>query len=62
MISEEEREFDRMTDKFRDHFNRGYGLTIGDTRPLSEHIRIMKEAIETNVLPPVFKEGVVGLM
>jgi len=60
--SKEEIEFDNLRKQIREKLQRGYGITPGDSRPLSEHIRIMKEALETGVLPPPVKEGVVGLM
>lgn len=62
MLSKEEREFHDLVREYRTKFKRGYGITPGDVRPLSEHIRIVREALETGVIPPVVKEGVVGYM
>lgn len=62
MISEEEREFNRVRKEYYARFKQAYGIVPGDVRPLSEHIRVMKEAIETGIMPPLVKEGVVGLM
>lgn len=47
MKSEIEKKFDEVEEQYRKVFEESYPLMITDTRPLSEHIRIMKECIQS---------------
>lgn len=48
-VTEENIKFDTLTDKYWECFHKSYGIVHGDARPLSEHIRIMEDALRTGV-------------
>ena len=59
MKSEIEKRFDEVADQYFDAFEEPYPLMITDSRPLSEHIRIMQECIKNGQPCPetVYENG-----
>ncbi len=47
MRGKEDAEFFRLRMKYAERFGEFYGVNVGDFRPLSEHNRIMREALRT---------------
>ena len=51
--------FMELCDEHFTRFGVGYGVTIGDIRPLSEHIAILEEALRTGIPAESWNECVV---
>ena len=47
--SKESMRFNELRYAHEDRFGKGYGVTMGDRRPLSDHIAILEEALRTGV-------------
>ena len=51
-------EFERLCKEYAEKFDEAYGVTMCDDRPIEEHVRLLKEAIETGVRIPEEFEGI----